>query len=89
MRLPLVLAFTWTLIHSVNGAPPSLPSGAGLVMVMTGQMMSTVSARTPVQPFESVAVTTNAKLPSAVGVPVTLPAPFIERPVGNAPPVTA
>ena len=51
--------------------------------------MSTVSARTPVQPFASVAVTTKAKLPSAVGVPVTLPAPLIERPVGSAPDVTA
>ena len=68
-------------------APVSAP-GAG-ASVIVGQVMSSVYAALPVQPFASVAVTVKLEDPTAVGVPVRLPSPASVRPAGSEPLVTA
>jgi len=71
-------------------AVPTVPVPVGVAMVMTGQIFS-VMARSPVQPFASVAVTVS-ETPApllVVGVPLSTPAVLSVSPAGNVPLVNA
>jgi len=61
---------------------------AGLT-VITGQSTTSVSARVPVHPLASVAVTVKLNVPVTVGVPERTPAVVRVIPAGSAPAVTA
>ncbi len=83
------------VIASDVAAPPDSASGTGVAPALaatvrleaptTGISSSTVrvAATLPVAPFASVAVTVKAKLPSAVGVPDSVPSGPSVRPAGK------
>ena len=69
---------------ALNGASTVPVLVAGFVTVMVWQLMTSVYvAPVPVQPFESVTVTTIGNVPVCVGVPESTPAAESVRPAGS------
>lgn len=70
---------------------PNAPVTAEFATVIVGQLEPTVNVigKLAEQPFASVTVTMNEKLPLTVARPEMMPLPLNERPVGNLPAVMA
>jgi hypothetical protein len=70
-----------------TGTMPKSSAGRATVM-MVGWMTVIVNGALPVQPFAAVARTENVNGPSAVGVPVMVPAAARFNPFGSKPPLS-
>src|SRR5262245_46604617 len=74
-------------VNSCEYGLPAVPAGivAGSTVIVW-QLMTSVTARVPKQPFASVARTVIGKLPVCVGVPESTPVAVLKlRPVGSVP----